>query len=341
LGGDLPCVVCRYNLRGLSVLTACPECGTNIRATVLAVVDPDAEELRPLVYPWLNAFGVVALVLGGVLAAVGLWVPRVMEGFGVWVLGGGVGTTGGGVDGGWAVLVYVGLWMSFLGVFGVVRLHRDDGLWRRSKVLLGALLLVGLGLVLHAIVRRDAAYGGPGYLGGSGGVWGGGGPDSIDVRRVMLRILSGALLIGVILLVRSNLRALVARSMVLRSGRVDRQTLLAIAAAAGVGMVGDVLRLLSAGALEFGGDAGGVVGRTGLSQWFGLVGTMVVFVGSALVTLGLMGALIDSLRIAMCVLRPGPSLTELLGEADGVVEAGSEIETGGDGVAGEPERGPD
>lgn len=329
LGGDLPCVVCGYNLRGLSVLGGCPECGTNIRATVLAVVDPSAEELRPMLHPRFTAVGLVLIVFGGLVAGFGLWYPRLIE------LLVATGVVGGGLalGVGWRAAVYVGLVLSFVGVLGLVRLHEGEGFWRRGKVLLGSLLLAGFGVAVHAMIRRDLAGGGPVYLGDAGGVWSGGagggvagGGVAVDAGRVMLRLLAGALLIGVILLVRSNIRALVARSMVLRSGRVDRQTLYAMAAAVFVGMVGDAIRLVSSGILD-GGGVGGV--RSGFWLWLGVAGTMVVFVGSALLTIGLMGSLLDAVRIARVVVKPGPSLTQLLGAAD--VDNGAGAEAGGRG----------
>ncbi len=59
LAGDLPCIQCGYNLRGLTVKGMCPECGTSVRATLLAVVDPMAGEFRPISFPRLTAYGML------------------------------------------------------------------------------------------------------------------------------------------------------------------------------------------------------------------------------------------------------------------------------------------
>src|SRR3954470_14312241 len=68
LTGNLPCVTCRYNLRGLSIKSVCPECGTAVRAAILAAVDPYAPILQPLYAPRLAATGLM-LWAGGALAA--------------------------------------------------------------------------------------------------------------------------------------------------------------------------------------------------------------------------------------------------------------------------------
>src|SRR5690606_27754218 len=57
LKGDLLCIGCGYNLRGLSIREMCPECGIPVRATILGVIDPMADELAPIPRPRLVATG--------------------------------------------------------------------------------------------------------------------------------------------------------------------------------------------------------------------------------------------------------------------------------------------
>src|SRR5690606_19927036 len=57
LSGAMPCISCGYNLQGLSVVGVCPECGAAVRATILATIDPQAEELTPLLTPRLTSLG--------------------------------------------------------------------------------------------------------------------------------------------------------------------------------------------------------------------------------------------------------------------------------------------
>ncbi|MEM1424869.1 MAG: hypothetical protein AAGH64_12820, partial [Planctomycetota bacterium] len=70
LTGELPCVTCGYELRGLSVRDACPECGTGVRATILAVVDPLADELAPMRAPSLTGVLIVSWALS---SSIGVW----------------------------------------------------------------------------------------------------------------------------------------------------------------------------------------------------------------------------------------------------------------------------
>jgi len=77
LGGELPCSVCHYELRGLSIRGVCPECGTAVRATILFRVDPMADEFRPLTSPWFTAQSLVLWSIGGLVAAVGFWLVHV------------------------------------------------------------------------------------------------------------------------------------------------------------------------------------------------------------------------------------------------------------------------
>ncbi len=60
-----------------------------------------------------------------------------------------------------------------------------------------------------------------------------------DPERLGWRIAMAVLIAAIALGLRPNARVLVARSLVLRSGRVDRQTLLALAAAALLAAAGD------------------------------------------------------------------------------------------------------
>jgi hypothetical protein len=116
----------------------------------------------------------------------------------------------------------------------------------------------------------------------------------------MLRVLIGMLASAIALFLRPNARLLVARSLALRTGRVDRQTILAIVAAAGVAILGELaLRL-----------AGASQGR--VADVARMAGHILVPAGWALVTLGLVGSLLDAVRIARAIVMPAPSLGEVI-----------------------------
>ncbi|HZW06794.1 MAG TPA: hypothetical protein VFF65_06695, partial [Phycisphaerales bacterium] len=121
------------------------------------------------------------------------------------------------------------------------------------------------------------------------------GPD-----RTLLRIAAGLSGLAIIALMRPVTRVLVARSLAIRTGRVDRQTLLATAGAIVVVMAGDLLGLL-ARALG-----------SGLGEWVLVAAVTVVALGALLLCLGLFGSLVDSVRIARAVVRPGPSMQQVL-----------------------------
>src|SRR6185295_10238912 len=79
LTGDLPCVRCKYNLRGLTVKGMCPECGTSVRTTILAKIDPLAKELRPLHFPRLTSLGLIVWAWSALAAALCNWALRLSD----------------------------------------------------------------------------------------------------------------------------------------------------------------------------------------------------------------------------------------------------------------------
>lgn len=79
LSGALPCLVCKYDLQGLSVRGVCPECGAAVRATILYAVDPHADAFQPLPNPRLNALGLLLWPGGALAAALLSWLPRIAD----------------------------------------------------------------------------------------------------------------------------------------------------------------------------------------------------------------------------------------------------------------------
>ena len=287
LTGDLPCVRCGYNLRGLSVRTVCPECGASVRATILAVVDPHAGELQPLSMPRLTAVGLLLWAGAAVAVALLTWGMRVsdvveLSGWGV-------------VAHGWAPVVGAALIaLSGLGAVALIRPHGQIPGTKIRSACLGVVAYVPLGLLywrLHGVYDPIRAR--PYFQ-----------LDEADPNRVVLRLLTGAASILIILSLRPNARLLVARSMLLRQGRVDRQALIAMVAALLVAAAGDMLHL-TASARGGGGGAIGDLARMG--------GTFLIAVGSMLLTLGLAGVLVDCVRLVPVILEPAPSLAQVLG----------------------------
>ncbi|MFT3685347.1 MAG: hypothetical protein QM783_10545 [Phycisphaerales bacterium] len=299
LEGKLPCVVCRYDLRGVSILGVCPECGTAVRATLLAVVDPLADELRPIDRPRTVAIGLLvwigALSLAGLLTAwsaihqiVTQWQSGQTAPAPQWLA--------------WVVCVLV-----LVAGVGATFLTRPHARVPQSYVLAAwagvaahlplagvALMLGGLQPLTTGIVRPGSDVLGPFAV-----AW-----DPAPDRSI-LRSTAGVLGLFIIVAMRPVARVLVARSLAIRTGRVDRQTMLATAAAIAVFVTGDLIGLLTR-------NSRGVTGEWGMLA----AGTLVAF-GGVLLGLGLLGSLVDAVRIARAVVRPGPSLRQVVGKPVG------------------------
>ena len=125
--------------------------------------------------------------------------------------------------------------VSWVGAVALIRPHRQTP--RRNAILaiigLAAYAGVIAGYVyihmIHDPLQSDPAYTIPGV---------------VAPLRSLARLVMGACLIVAILGFRPNARLLAARSLVLRTGRVDRQPMYALAGAVGVAMLGDVGHLL-------------------------------------------------------------------------------------------------
>ena len=279
LKGRLPCFRCGYDLGGLSIREVCPECGTPIRATLLVVVDPHARELQPLRRAWLVVAGLLAWSIGGLAAAiVGWWVwaaPFVGE------------VAERTLSAGWVKVAGAGC--SVVCGVGAIALVRPHARIPRAQVVGAAAGVVGT-FVLAAV---------------SYWIW-----TRYPVRVVadiapeaessLLRLAECGVLALVIVLLRPNARMLEARSLLLRSGRVDRQTMYAMAAAVGVVAAGHVVNLAALW-------LSGKVLDSAL-----IAGTVLVAVGWMLVTIGLVGVLLDIVRLCPVLLEPSPTLGSLL-----------------------------
>ena len=124
-------------------------------------------------------------------------------------------------------------------------------------------------------------------------------PPSAD--RISLRLAMAAALLVMLVGLRPNARRLVARCLALRTGRVQRQTILATVAAVLLTMIGDCIRLSSIPTS---------------SESLDFIGMLTVLMGSIFLTAALIGATIDSWRIRSAILAPAPTLERLLAYED-------------------------
>lgn len=293
LTGDLLCAACRYQLRGLSVRTKCPECGLPVSTTILTVVDPRASELQPINAPLLVAGGLVLWSAGAVAAAVGAWTLIADTASRAFLNGALVGE--------WAVwLVLAGVLLSGVGAIALVRPHAQIAGWAVASAAAGVVLYLPLAFAvwqIHGVL--DPVLGGPVYFELRAGLG----------ERTAWRLMACAMIMLIVVLLRPNARLLAGRSMLMRTGRVDRQTMLVLVVALGVAMVGDLTHLVVSGLHGPVPDAARVVG------------TVLIGVGSALFTVGLVGVMIDCLRICRVVLKPPISYRDILGRSE---ETGAE-----------------
>lgn len=286
LTGDLPCARCRYNLRGLSILAVCPECGTPVRGTILATVDPHARELMPIHAPWLTAAGLIlwaSCSLGAGLAVLTMRVDELIAAIG-WTAGPHDFQTFRSVP---ALLVC----LAGLGALCFVRPHGRISWLNSAAALLGVVAHYPLAYLLWQMMSVIDVYAPTPFT-------------SVDPKwsqaRSIARLGCAACMAIVILAVRPNGRLLVSRSILMRTGRVDRQTLLVILAAAGLAALGDVLRL------------GGPTIQNDATELMQGLGAILIAVGSLLMLLGLVGVFIDALRLRYAITTRPLSLESVL-----------------------------
>lgn len=286
LTGDLPCIGCGYNLKGLSIRELCPECGTAVRASILACVDPMADELRPLRRPTVVAYGMIVWAWAAVAAAATVWTERLDDALNLWVplhL-----DTGRVLDAG---LLFIAL--SGLASLVLIHPYRNKNGWGSFKAAGAVLLYLPLCYVHFKIHGEYDRIVGVPFLGSEG----------LDVGRSMLRLAENVLIVIIILGLRDNAVSLAQRSIVMRTGRVDTQPMTALVSALVLASVGDVLRLVFP-------SVGGVTGD--LLTTFEQV---VIAVGSFLFTLGLVGVGVDTLRLRRVLMNPAPGLVDIMDES--------------------------
>jgi hypothetical protein len=227
LVGSLPCIVCGYDLRGVSIRGMCPECGTAVRATILYRIDPEAEELQPMCCPQLAGVGIVLWATGGLAAIVGCWAillnDAIRNGMG-WSWSTGLGPE----------FVIVAAALSMLGLLGIIRPTRRSRWIGIVSALGAAIAYVPAAIAFWRIQAIDRTWVTPYSFGAE-----------VTVERELWRGLLCLSLAAILLGIRPNARELVRRSLAMRTGRVDRQTIYAMVAAIAVSCAGDAMRLAS------------------------------------------------------------------------------------------------
>lgn len=295
LTGSLGCIRCGYDLRGLSVVGQCPECSLKVRATLLARVDPSADELQPIRLRWLVAAGLITGSVFALLAALIVWVHRIAD----------VVTTltDMQVELTWGANSAAGcVAVSGLGFLSLVRPHRMHDRRQVFTSAFGAVLFIPLAWLLREILRRDLTLSNRPYLSDT----------PMSDERIGLALAVLAIFVLILLGFRKNLLALVARSKLMRAGLLPRQSLSAMMISAGIAAAGYILLACS--------DAIGTAGHAVLRP----AATFVVAAGFMLLTVGLAGLVIDAFRLWPVILMPPIAPVDVLGSRRATTPSGSQ-----------------
>jgi hypothetical protein len=282
LTGKLDCFSCGYDLHGLSIRADCPECGVPVRATILGIVDPHADQLTPLTFPRISATGLNMWSFGALGAVLMVWVLRLVEvlrdlGVSTWVP---------------SVFAWVGLAgliVSMLGAFTLIRPHASVTRVEAIRSSLGVSLYFALIFVYYSIyLGHDIASPSPLFQ-----------PGGDATARSALRIVVFLLISGIVTGIRPAAVGLALRSVIVRTGRVDRQSMIALLASLGIAAMGDLLSILA--------QFTPIEARDVLE----IVSVVVISLGSVLFTVGLFNICIDTVRLYPVIRRPGVGLGDI------------------------------
>jgi hypothetical protein len=279
LTGELYCIGCGYNLRGLSIRSNCSECGIPVRATILGIVDPHADELSPLIAPRMTAIGLNAWSYGAMIAVAMIWVLRISDLI--------ENVTGSGWS--MALIPWIGiggLAVSMLGGLTMIRPHRMVGRLEAVRSAMSVSLYGPLIFVYLTLYHQEQSANPSQFF-------------QLSLNGAALRVVMFLLIAGIIWGLRPQAVGLAIRSVVVRTGRVDRQSLVAVLTALGIAAVGDVIMIAS---LFFGPGIGDVLTITSF---------VVIVLGSVLFSVGLINICIDTARLYPILVRPGVGLGDI------------------------------
>lgn len=280
---SLRCKVCGYELRGLDAEGRCPECGLGVRETIAVTVEPPSRRLSDLHNAAAVGAGLLMLSVMLLCATLYIVLPPANRALGA-VAGRGQPLLDF-VLFEWPYVIVIGTGI-FIGVLVALWLiaparHNADVSrirWHLSLVGVGALLWYGSILAVNLI---SSSAGWIGFFG-------------VGICLTFLPMLAGLLaFVGL----RGIVQTLGRRSRQFRTARGSRQ------------YVRDLIAALVSVAL------GEMVRQVGLAMhWQGpmVVGSVIVWVAGALLILGQCYLVWNTWWVRQALLRPAPTLTELV-----------------------------
>lgn len=296
---DLPCVNCGYNLRGLGIITVCPECGVQVRQSLLFVVDPSRSHLKPLSEPSRLGRALVLITISLFFAVMVLWAPYIVA------LSDEVRNLGGGVLREWprwSPVLAGGLALMAFALVPPLKKPTDE---EPSAEYAKGYRMFRLGLISWALLLA--------FLGAVDEMWPQwwmkpmfqGAPESGGAYRHVLRIALDVSAIMIVTGVRPVVRFLALRSLNHRVGQISRQGFLALTVALIVLWIADIARL--GVALAF--DSGTAWASL---QAIAITADVVTLIGFAMITLAVANGFLDAMRLSRGMRRRTYQLEELL-----------------------------
>jgi len=235
---------------------------------VLALVDPMAHGGKIVRSPRLVSLGVTLWSLAALASALIAWAVGIIEL---------ITPFSHSVQPGSLLRLSVVFLVSLSGIGAAAFVRPHDGLSQRTTIM--SLIGLGLYIPLSVLVWREAHV--PVHV-IPVGQWWVSAPAGTDALSALAL---DSILIAILFLLRPHARLLAARSLLLRSGQVDRQTMRALAAVLGLNILGNSMGFVAS---HFDGE---------LADLIRVIGGLLITVGCLFFTLGLIGIAVDSWRV--------------------------------------------
>lgn len=301
LSRELPCVRCGYDLVGLSVRDRCPECGIPVRATLLAVVDPLAGELAPIYSPRLLFASLALWSVCTLVAALCIWLMRAIEfadpGLGLPAFSRWLGP---------AAALSIGC--AGIALVPAARPHPRLEPGTTLGVVIAIAGYLGLASLWWMLFNQHDRQGATLYASST----------ADDSWRALIRLGCGACAAVAVLGMSKVWKAMQSRSVLMRSGRLDRQSTPSMLAAIVIAALGDVMWLLLKPEQDT--SVEGSLVR--------IISIALIGVGSMLTTVGIVAIVIDVIKLRPVILaapltfddmtRPLPSMTSSVHRSGGL-----------------------